>query len=159
MKISSNHNYLQLKKIWKLTPSLQIVFIILLFIIRVLQEYFSFQHTGRFNSGYPPDPFLLFAPIYEEIIFRNWIFLGLQKTFSIKSSAVLSCLIFGIWHLKNIFYLSPIMLVYQILYAGLFIGPILTFLVYKTKSVWPGVVLHFLNNAISPLSWLIISHI
>ena len=143
-----NFSVLELKKVGFLTPSFQIVFISACFLIYAAWNYFNFLQTHTL-FGYPVSVSLFFAPIYEEIIFRGFIFVGLQRIYSLKKSAIITCLLFSIWHFKNIFWLSPAQLIDQMLYAGFIIGPIFIYITVKTKSIWPGVMLHYANNIIS----------
>jgi membrane protease YdiL (CAAX protease family) len=61
-------------------------------------------------------------------------------------AVAISSLFFGLWHLKNIFWLTEYNLIHQMLYTGLIFGPITAVLALKTRTVWPGVILHYLNN-------------
>jgi len=103
------------KKLWKITPGFQIFLVALLFTIYILVAYFNYQTTGTM-FGYPLSISILFVPIYEEIIFRGLILFGLMKYYSWKKAIVISSLLFGLWHLKNIFFISQSELIYQMLY-------------------------------------------
>jgi len=138
----------QLKPIGWLSVPMQLFLIVGLFLVTTALEYQSFRQTGSFH-GYPVSVSLLFAPIYEEILFRGAILLLLLKRFSLKKAVILSCLLFGVWHIKNIFYLSPARVAYQSAYAALFIGPILVYLAIRLKNIWPGVIVHYVNNIIA----------
>ncbi|SRR5258708_6636439 len=138
----------EIKKFGFLTPTIQIVSISLFFVINLLWNYSNYQHTHSL-FGYPLAVSVFFAPIYEEILFRGFILIGLAKIYSLRNSAIITCLLFGLWHLKNIFWLSPIQLIYQMIYAAFIIGPIFIFLTLKTKSIWPGVMLHYANNILA----------
>ncbi len=72
---------------------------------------------------------------------------------------VYSSLRFGVWHVKNVFYLDTFHLVYQILYATLIIGPIFGWIALKTRTLWIGVILHYVNNILAPLSFAILSEL
>lgn len=69
----------------------------------------------------PPKPLVLFAPIYEEIIFRGLILGALLTQLSKRQAILYSSLLFGAWHLKNIFFLDLDLLTYQMLYTTLFV--------------------------------------
>lgn len=143
-------NVFSLKKIGSFSPLHQIGIIIFLFLVSVCKEYYLAQilHQQRSYSFFTA----IFAPLYEEILFRGLIFVGLTKTFSIKHSFILTSFFFGIWHLKNLLILTPLEQLYQVLYAGLIFAPITLWLVLKSKSIWPGVVFHYLNNLWAPIS-------
>ncbi len=80
------------------------------------------------------------APVCEEIFFRSVVFMGLLRDMSLGWAIVLSSLIFAIAHGDpNSF---------VVLFV---IGAALAFLRWRTRSVWPGIMLHMLNNAASAL--------
>ena len=96
--------------------------------------------------GYAPDVWILFVPITEEILFRGLILGALEITYGPVRAVVISSLFFGLWHLKNVFWLTHYQLIHQMLYTGLIFGPINAVLALKTRTIWPGVILHYLNN-------------
>lgn len=137
--------------------SAQIFTVALLFIIYTIVSYIEYQKTGTMFGGYPLRISILFVPIYEEIIFRGFILTGLTKLYSAQKSIIISSLLFGLWHLKNIFFVPVSDVVYQMLYTALFFGPIVAYITLKTKNVWIAVMLHYLNNLLAPLSWVILA--
>lgn len=80
------------------------------------------------------------APVVEEIIFRGMITKILLAKYDPKKAILISALIFGIIHMNPAQIPCTIML-------GLLFG----WLFYKTRSIIPGVILHFTNNAIALL--------
>lgn len=82
--------YLRFRKIWIFTPFIQIAIIILCFITIVIIGKLDLLKTGllfgRPNSFYLET---LFAPIYEEIIFRGVIFGLLLNRYSLIKSLIL----------------------------------------------------------------------
>lgn len=80
-------------------------------------------------------PPLLFAPILEEILFRGVIFKNDEKLGFVFAS-VTSSLLFGFWHqtLSQIFLASVL-------------GFVSCYLYKETKSIFPSMLLHFINNA------------
>ncbi len=131
--------------------SAQIFTVAALFCIYTILSYFNYKHTGKL-WGYPLSVSILFVPIYEEIIFRGFILIGLTKFYSTRTAVVISCLLFGLWHLKNIFWLSGSELAYQMAYAACFFGPIAAYLTLKTKTIWTAIIFHYLNNILAPFS-------
>lgn len=155
--------FLNFKKVWKLSVFTQIFIICLLFFITIIHWYISFKNTWLTQWWTSPDKtlnwFIYFAPIYEEIIFRWLILWVLLKYNSPKNSIIYSSILFWLWHLKNIFYLDLTYLFYQVFYAIFIIWPILAFITIKTKTIWIWVILHFLNNFLSPISFLVLNFI
>lgn len=78
----------------------------------------------------------ILAPLLEELIFRGVILDGFLQRYSPRTAIVWSSFIFGIAHMNPWQFISAFLL-------GLVIG----WLYYKTRSLWPGIFLHFLNNA------------
>ncbi|QQR93205.1 CPBP family intramembrane metalloprotease [bacterium] len=142
-----NLTWFHLKKVWKLTIPLQTLLIIFLFVFRSVQA-FNIQ-TGLVSEL--PKFVTIFAPIYEEVIFRGLCLAMFLKYFNRNKAIILSSLIFGLWHLKNSTHLSNFALLYQVSYAMFLIGPILAYITIKTKTIWPGIILHYVNNIISSL--------
>lgn len=147
-------SYFAFRKVWKLTPTIQIWIIVVCYIFITLSLYSGYLETGLMFHM-PLNPRLIFAPIYEEVIFRGFILTALLKAVSWKKALVYSSLLFGIWHLKNIFYLGIGPTLYQIFYAT-FLGLILAYCAIKTKTIWIGVIIHYLNNIWSPISFILL---
>ncbi len=148
-------NYFGFKKVWKFTPQIQIGIILFSYLFLIVWGYFEYKETGLL-FGFPLNTTLLFVPIYEEMIFRGLILGALMKFFSWKKALLYSSLLFGLWHLKNIYYYDVYQTLRQVLYTGLFLGPILGYLTYKTKTIWAAVILHYLNNIWSPISFILL---
>jgi len=88
----------------------------------------------------------LVCPIYEELIFRGWILGRLARARSPWRAIVVSSLLFGLLHLRNIFWTEPEPLLRSMLYTGLVFGPVAGWLTLRCRSVWPAVILHYANN-------------
>ena len=87
---------------------------------------------------------LLFAPIFEEILFRGVIYKNDEKLGCIFAS-VTSSLIFGFWHMT----LSQIVL-------GSVLGFFSCYLYRKTESIFPSMILHFIVNLKSVIATLLL---
>jgi len=80
------------------------------------------------------------APFCEEIFFRGFVFPGLSEAMPVGWAIVSSSLLFALAHAD----LGS--------FAVLFIiGLALAFLRWRTKSLWPSIFLHFLNNGLGAL--------
>jgi membrane protease YdiL (CAAX protease family) len=84
---------------------------------------------------------VLFAPFCEEVFFRGFTFMGLLRGMSLPVAVVLSALIFAVAHG------DPGSFVVLFI-----IGLALAFLRWHTRSIWPCICLHLLNNLIGALS-------
>lgn len=84
---------------------------------------------------------VLLPPIFEETIFRGFIFPALAKRTGLILGAVLSSILFGLAHGQaNLFVYTSIL------------GLLLCFMYVRTKSIIPGIVLHMLNNYLAFLA-------
>lgn len=77
----------------------------------------------------------LVAPICEEVFFRSFIFIGLLKRMPLWPSVLLSAAIFGVAH-ADLGSLVPLFI----------IGLALAWARWRTDSIWPGIVIHAINN-------------
>ena len=75
--------------------------------------------------------------ICEEVLARGVIMRGYER-FGNKTAWVVSATLFSIMH-RNIQSVIPIFL----------IGIFLAYIVYRTNSIWAGVIAHFINNAVA----------
>jgi membrane protease YdiL (CAAX protease family)/uncharacterized RDD family membrane protein YckC len=82
------------------------------------------------------------APVSEEIFFRGFIFGGLRRRLSFPLAAVISALIFGVFH-----YTGPgtIGVVPQLA----FLGFALAWVYEETGSIYPTVAIHAINNGLA----------
>ncbi|EMI9087388.1 CPBP family intramembrane metalloprotease [Bacillus cereus] len=75
------------------------------------------------------------APICEEILFRGFILSRFTYKFGLKKAVIFSSIFFGVLHLSNVF--------------GTTIFGIISCLMYlKTKSLFPSIIAHMVNNII-----------
>lgn len=84
----------------------------------------------------------------EEIIFRGFLFKMMEKN-NVKSAIIVSSITFGIGHIVNLLNgadLVPTLL--QICYA-ISLGYMFVIIFYKSKSLVPCIIAHFLINALS----------
>ena len=84
----------------------------------------------------------------EEIIFRGFLFKMMEKD-NVKSAIIVSSITFGIGHIVNLLNgadLVPTLL--QICYA-ISLGYMFVIIFYKSKSLVPCIIAHFLINALS----------
>lgn len=97
----------------------------------------------------PPNAFMgyfviAFLPaIAEEMFFRGFVLSSLLKRVKPWMAIVVSALLFGIFHMNFV----------QIIPATL-TGVILAYITYKSKSIYPAMLMHFLNNAFAQSSIL-----
>lgn len=141
-------DYLRLKRVWNFGVRTQIVLLILAVSAYVALGYTDYLRTGLI-FGYPALVSIFIMPIVEEIVFRGLIFVCLVQRFSVMKSIVFSSILFGLFHLKNLLFIEPSQVFTQIFYTGLLVGPILAWVTYKSKSIWPAVILHYMHNVLA----------
>jgi membrane protease YdiL (CAAX protease family) len=100
------------------------------------------QFSGLLASLDQPAIFLvtgiLFAPLFEEAIFRGFLFGGLRQKLGWVKAAFISSAIFAVGHL-SIAALIPTFA----------LGFLFSYLYQKSNSIWPAIILHMLINSVS----------
>ena len=87
------------------------------------------------------------APLCEEVLFRGFLFMGFQRSMPLPWAVILSAFIFAAAH--NDLPSFPVLFC---------IGLLLALLRWRTRSLWPGILLHLLNNAWSAISIILVLH-
>ncbi|MCM1124088.1 MAG: ABC transporter permease [Eubacterium sp.] len=76
--------------------------------------------------------------VCEEMLFRGVILHSLQARYRISTAIVITAVLFGLYHMSLVKFLP----------TG-FLGLVLCIVVWKTGSIYPAMLMHFINNAIS----------
>jgi uncharacterized protein len=87
------------------------------------------------------------APVCEEVLFRGFLFAGFLRDMPLAWAVVFSSFIFAAAH--NDLPSFPVLFC---------IGILLALLRWRTRSLWPGILLHLLNNAWSAISIILLLH-
>jgi len=99
------------------------------------------QITQLFRALESPVWFVLvgviLAPIVEEIFFRGFLFQGFRQSYGWVNGALLSSAVFGLAHLDPVAFIPTFIL-----------GVLLAYMYHRSNSVWPGIILHILVNAL-----------
>lgn len=74
----------------------------------------------------------------EELVFRGVLLRGLSSSMSTRAAIVISAVVFGAFHLS---FETAIRFL-----PTTFIGLLLAFVAVRTRSIFPGMLMHFLNN-------------
>jgi membrane protease YdiL (CAAX protease family) len=80
------------------------------------------------------------APICEELFFRGYLFAGLLRGIEVVPAVALSALLFAIAH-GDVGSFVPLLI----------FGVVLAVARFKTGSIWPGMAMHILNNALTTI--------
>ncbi|MBQ8412747.1 MAG: CPBP family intramembrane metalloprotease, partial [Lachnospiraceae bacterium] len=74
----------------------------------------------------------------EEIMFRGYVLSSMDKVFKPRNAIIVSGIIFGLYHMN---------LVQS--FTTAFLGIVIGYVAYKSGSIFPGVIMHFINNALA----------
>jgi len=78
---------------------------------------------------------VIIAPVAEEIFFRSFVYGGLEAKFGWKKAAFISAFIFGAAHMQLVSFIPTFLM-----------GLVFAYLYRRSKSVIPGMILHFTVN-------------
>ena len=102
------------------------------------------------NLGISLLVFALMPAITEEVAFRGYILSGLGRRYRPTTAILLSALLFAFLHV--------LLSLFQQFFGAAILGVILGLIAYRTGSLWPGVVFHFVNNALGVATTAITQH-
>jgi sodium transport system permease protein len=85
--------------------------------------------------------FALAPAICEELAFRGFILSGLEREHRTRSAILLSALMFGFLHV--------LLSLFQQLFNATLLGIVLGLLAVRSQSIVPGMIFHFINNALA----------
>jgi membrane protease YdiL (CAAX protease family) len=136
---------LQFRRLGLFTPAAQMVIVAALYGATTLLFARGFRLTGKM-LGHDPDVWILFVPITEEVLFRGFVLGALEIAYGPWRAIVFSSLLFGLWHLKNTFWMTDYRLLHQMIYTAFVFGPVTAYLSLRLRTIWIGVILHYLNN-------------
>ncbi len=104
----------------------------------MMKSYEKYNDLFQLDTAPPVLMLLLICvigPIGEEILFRGMVYAKLRRAFSIWPAAIISGLLFGIYHMNWI----------QGIYASL-AGIVFAIVYEKTQTIWGSCLLHMLFN-------------
>jgi hypothetical protein len=81
---------------------------------------------------------IVVAPLAEEVFFRGFLYQAFRNSFGVLPGALLSALIFGAIHFEF----------FKLIQLAI-LGVILALLFEKTRSLWPPIILHGINNTLA----------
>ena len=103
-----------------------------------LLELFNGEDGGEGRMGVLVIAAVVIAPFAEEIFFRGFIFGGLRTKYGWKKAAIFSAGVFAIIHMQLV-----------MLVPAFLLGFLFAYLYERSKSIWPGVILHFTVNSLT----------
>jgi membrane protease YdiL (CAAX protease family) len=78
---------------------------------------------------------VLVAPVFEELMFRGYLQNLWRHRWGLWTGVLLSAFMFGLWHLQNAVFAGVVGVAYSLVYL-------------RTRSLWPGTMLHALHNLV-----------
>ncbi len=82
----------------------------------------------------------------EELLFRGYVQRQLERQFGVSSAIVVVGLLFGLFHFR-----------FSQLIPLAVIGMYLAYLTWRTGSLWPAILVHFINNAFALMLGMYVS--
>ena len=123
-----------------------VVSILVLFVMGIVGVGYENSKTESVQSQLTPINFVIgfvsaaiISPIYEEILYRGFLYRWLRSKCGLKAGLFLSSFIFMIVHIPT----------YNVLPATFVSGLLFAWTYEKTKSVLPGMIIHGTFNAIA----------
>ena len=120
-------------------------------ILSVLASVSFYVTDGWTSLQVHLDSTLLLMSIFafcEETVFRGVLLDLLASHYKKITAILLSSVAFGLWQLKNFSTLSTSELMQEVLYAGLLLGPLLSWFALNTKNIWVSVSFNIANKII-----------
>jgi len=107
----------------------------------VIQESFAQLMSQAPSFWVSLGVFALLPAVCEEVAFRGFILSGLEHQRRTRSAIFLSALMFGFLHV--------LLSLFQQLFNAALLGIVLGLLAVRSRSILPGMLFHFLNNALA----------
>ena len=88
---------------------------------------------------------VIVAPFVEEMFFRGFLFQGFRQRYGWVAALLLSSGIFAAAHLDPVSFIPTFVL-----------GAVLGYVYHRSNSLWPSIILHFLNNGFAMGAMLVV---
>lgn len=76
--------------------------------------------------------------VCEELMFRGFLLSSLENKLKAKNAILIVAIVFGVFHMSVVKFLTTALL-----------GYVFAYLAHKSKSIVPGMLMHFMNNGLS----------
>ncbi|HKB15723.1 MAG TPA: CPBP family intramembrane glutamic endopeptidase [Planctomycetota bacterium] len=134
------------KRVGRVPAWAQASLVVGLFLATVACTHAEYRSKGT-AFGFPgPAVQMLVSPIVEEWVFRGWMLGRLVRNHSNTFAIGISSLLFGLLHVRNVYWLETGALLRSMAFTGLVLGPFLAYVTLRCRTLWPAVVLHYANN-------------
>jgi membrane protease YdiL (CAAX protease family) len=88
----------------------------------------------------------ILSPIIQEIVFRGWLFSGLQRILPLAAASSVSAGVFALFHIQNGLPAVTYTFVSGLIFAAFF---------SRSRSVVPPAIIHVVLNSTSAIMWLL----
>jgi membrane protease YdiL (CAAX protease family) len=92
---------------------------------------------------------VILPPLVEEILVRGFLFTGLKNKLPLFSAAIITSVVFAMAHLQ---WGSDAPLLWSAAIDTFVLSMILVYVRWRSKSLWPGIGIHFIKNGIAFLA-------
>ena len=131
-------------------PAARLLFYVPAFVVATKKVYFGFTPQASALECVLWVASMVFVGFLEELIFRGFLFRAMDEQNRTRAIIVTS-ITFGIGHIVNLFNASGqdlAMTLCQISFA-VSVGFMLVMMLLKSGSLWPCIIFHMVNNALS----------
>ncbi len=156
----SLNGYLKGIRLIQTRPFVNLIVLGLLCSIVILLSAFGIALLSSWNidtaweSILPPTSwslsYAIIPGIFEEVAFRGLILTILMTNYKPNTALVISSLLFGLAHSVNVLFGQDIIITLAQLGFAFFLGILLAYIVLKTNSLIPTILMHYLLDAIGP---------
>ena len=140
------------------------IYFLIFFAVQIVVEATHLVNSNQsqqlgFEHAHGPQLVLVFLslvilpPIAEEVMFRGFIYLGLRRKLNILPAALLTSVLFSIAHLE---FSSGQSLNWAAAIDTFTLSCVLVYVTEKTRSLWPGMLVHSLKNFVAFLFLFVI---
>ena len=159
-KPQSLKGYLKEIRLNQTSPFVNLIVLGFLCSIVILLSAFGIALFSSWNSEtaweqiLPPTSwslsYAIIPGIFEEVAFRGLILTFLMTKYKPNTSIFISSLLFGLAHSVNVLFGQDIIITLAQLGFAFFLGILLAYIVFKTNSLIPAILIHYLLDAIGP---------
>ncbi|MFY9341430.1 MAG: CPBP family intramembrane glutamic endopeptidase [Planctomycetota bacterium] len=136
----------EVRRVAAVPGPVQVAAVVALFVAAVFLSNAEYRTTGTAFGFAGPGFNALVCPIYEELIFRGWLLGRLVRWRGPAVGIAVSSLLFGVLHLRNVYWLDGPALARMVAWAIIVVGPVFGWVALRCRSLWPTVILHYVNN-------------
>jgi membrane protease YdiL (CAAX protease family) len=140
--------------VWQAAKYLLVIFVVFVILTNITLKLISlfdpsfdqvqrndFIDSAGTHPGFALIALVLLPPIIEETVFRGFIFPAFAQRWGVWAGAIASSVLFGIAHLQA-----------NVTIYTFLLGMLLCYMYVRLRSIYPGMILHMLNNYLAYLA-------